>query len=335
MVTRNNQYGFKHTVITLTLFLSAFITHANGQQVTLSPSKDNTLYESPTGSVSNGAGAHIFAGKTSTPSLIRRGLLAFNVSGSIPSGATITSATLTLTMTQTSIANGAQSISLHRVLADWGEGSSIALGNEGQGAPSTTGDATWIHSFFNTILWASPGGDFAPTLSASQVVDSLGSYTWGPTTQMVADVQNWLNNPAVDFGWILIGNESTSQTAKRFASRQNTDPTMRPLLTVTYTPPVGVNDEGESLVKEFVLHQNYPNPFNPSTTIVYQIRSRESVELRMFDVLGRDVATLVNEVKPPGEYSVSLDGSHLASGVYLYRLKAGGGVQTRKLVLLR
>jgi hypothetical protein len=94
----------------------------------------------------------------------------------------------------------------------------------------------------------------------------------------------------------------------------------------------------------FALYQNYPNPFNPTTTIKFQIPSSklgfgiwnlEFVSMKVFDVLGREVATLVNEVKAPGEYEAILDASHLASGVYYYQLKAGGFVQTRKLVLLR
>lgn len=89
------------------------------------------------------------------------------------------------------------------------------------------------------------------------------------------------------------------------------------------------------LPRVFSLEQNYPNPFNPSTKIVYRVKSRGFVELRVFDVLGREVATLVNEMKAPGEYSVTFDASHLSSGVYFYRLKAGDFVQTKKLTLLK
>jgi len=85
----------------------------------------------------------------------------------------------------------------------------------------------------------------------------------------------------------------------------------------------------------FVLEQNYPNPFNPTTRIVFRVDSRESIELAVYDLLGRKIATLAGGVHDAGEHSVSFDGSSLASGVYLYRLSAGGLVQTRKLVLVR
>ncbi len=94
------------------------------------------------------------------------------------------------------------------------------------------------------------------------------------------------------------------------------------------------------------LCQNYPNPFNPSTTIKFQIPSSNAqlgfgisdlrfVSLKVYDVLGREVATLVNEVKQPGEYSVVFDGTNLPSGVYFYRLTAGGFTRVRKMVLVR
>jgi hypothetical protein len=97
---------------------------------------------------------------------------------------------------------------------------------------------------------------------------------------------------------------------------------------------VGVEDE-EMLPTEFVLEQNYPNPFNPSTTIVYRVGSRALVNLEVDDLLGRAVATLVNEVKQPGTYTVQWDASGMASGVYLYHLQAGGFSDVKKLLLLR
>ena len=87
----------------------------------------------------------------------------------------------------------------------------------------------------------------------------------------------------------------------------------------------------------FKLEQNFPNSFNPTTAIQYTIPvgTRQAVSLRVYDVLGREVATLVNEVKEPGMYTVLLDAGGLASGVYLYRMEAGDFVQTRKLVVVR
>ncbi len=108
-------------------------------EVTLEPSKDNTLYQQPSGTLSNGQGENIFAGRTNG-GLRRRALLAFDVAGTVPVGVAIDSVKLTLTLTATIV--GAQPVSLHRVLADWGEGASDAPDNEGQGGPAAPGDAT-------------------------------------------------------------------------------------------------------------------------------------------------------------------------------------------------
>lgn len=87
--------------------------------------------------------------------------------------------------------------------------------------------------------------------------------------------------------------------------------------------------------KSFALEQNYPNPFNPSTIISYQLPSQSHVTLKMYDVLGREVATLVNEVKSPGTYTVQWNATSVASGVYLYRLQAGQFSAVQKMLLVR
>lgn len=101
--------------------------------------------------------------------------------------------------------------------------------------------------------------------------------------------------------------------------------------------PVVVDDGSSDRVSvdEFRLMQNYPNPFNPTTTISYQLPQAGQVSLKVYDVLGKEVASLVNERKPAGSYSVEFEGADLASGIYLYQLRAGGFVEVRKMVLLR
>ena len=106
------------------------VVPAQALMVPIPASKDNTLYEDRRGRLSNGGGTHFFVGVTDTGN-IRRGLIAFNIAGAIPAGALITSVSLKLHMSQT-IA-GSQNITLHRVLADWGEGDSNAPGEEGGG----------------------------------------------------------------------------------------------------------------------------------------------------------------------------------------------------------
>ena len=92
---------------------------------------------------------------------------------------------------------------------------------------------------------------------------------------------------------------------------------------------------GQDYPKEFALYQNYPNPFNPTTDFGFRIADFGLVRLTVLDVLGREVATIVNENKFPGEYFISWDGSRLPSGVYYYRLRAGQFTDVKKMVLLR
>ncbi|MDL1893779.1 T9SS type A sorting domain-containing protein, partial [Sphingobacteriales bacterium CHB3] len=86
---------------------------------------------------------------------------------------------------------------------------------------------------------------------------------------------------------------------------------------------------------EFSLAQNYPNPFNATTHIRYSIQASGFTLLKVYDVLGREVATLVKEVKAPGTYNVTWNADGMASGVYFYRLQAGEFTQTKRLMLLR
>jgi len=204
--------------------------------------KDNTLYEDVAGAWSNGAGNYVFVGVTNPlggsgePAEIRRTVMAFEIStGGIPAGSTIDSVFLTLAVSKTPNLTPT-TVTLHRLLADWGEGTSQQAGEEGGGDASDPGDATWIHTFYDTTMWTTPGGDFVGATSASQTVAGLGRYIWGSTSGMVADVQLWLDTPATDFGWIIIGDETTHTTARRFGSRTG-DVFDQPELLIYYTAP--------------------------------------------------------------------------------------------------
>ncbi len=95
-------------------------------------------------------------------------------------------------------------------------------------------------------------------------------------------------------------------------------------------------EEGNDLnLNSYSLYQNYPNPFNPTTSIQYQVSGISQVSLKIYDLLGREVATLVNEQKPAGTYEVTFDASGLSSGVYYYKIAAGDYSETKKMVLLR
>lgn len=327
-------------MILLLAFTGLFAGTAFAQSdVTITADKDNTLYENSTGAFSNGAGIHFFAGRTGSNAggVFRRGLISFDIAGNIESGATIESAALTLTVTKSAPGSGSVDVKIHRVSADWGEGTSNA-GNssDGDGTASAPGDATWIHTFFSSATWATAGGDFSSTVSDSQSIVGVGSYSWGSTSEMVADVQGWLDDPDNNFGWIVIGDESTLQTAKQFGTHEITSVSSRPTLVVTFTPLVTVvDDEKGKLPTEYNLAQNFPNPFNPITTVAYQLPRSGRVSLIVYDLLGAEVATLVNSVQSAGNHSVKWNAINVASGIYFYRLEAGNFTQTRKLVVIK
>lgn len=319
-------------VITTALF-------AQDNKVIISASKDNTLYESAEGSLSNGAGAYLFAGTTKSGD-IRRGLLTFDLSG-VPRGSRIENVTLTLNMSK-SVA-GQEVLSLHRLLKAWGEGVSDASLNEGTGAAAQSGDATWLHRFWGTdSTWETPGGDFSPTASSAQTVGNAGKYTWESTLQLVADIQLWVDNPDVNFGWILIGNESEKQTAKRFDAKENITAGNRPVLTVSFLTPTSVEEDNRVNPSAFDLDQNSPNPFNPLTTISYSIPpgASDRIILNVYDIRGALIKTLVDSFISPGTHTVVWDGTdsggnRVSSGIYMYQLQAGAFTKSNKMILMR
>ena len=103
---------------------------------------------------------------------------------------------------------------------------------------------------------------------------------------------------------------------------------------VTVEVPTGVAKQN-GLINNFKLEQNYPNPFNPNTKINWQSPAGGRQTLKIFDVVGNEIATLIDEVKPAGNYDIEFDASSLSSGVYFYRLNAGAYIQTKKMLLIK
>jgi hypothetical protein len=199
---------------------------------TLSASKDNSLITDAAGAVGNGAGSVIFAGRTGQvgPGAIR-GLVAFDIAASIPAGASITGVSLELLITNSNDSQ-ARDYSLHAVTQDWGEGDTVA--NGGNGAPTMPGDATWVHTFYDSSFWNTPGGDFEATASATSAVSEVaGSTAVWDSAGLVSDVQGWLDTPGSNFGWLLMGDEVNDRTARGFGSRESVT-SVGPMLTVTF-----------------------------------------------------------------------------------------------------
>jgi MYXO-CTERM domain-containing protein len=209
---------------------------AAATELRITPSADTTIFAEQSGStaydaVSDGSGANLWTSVLAS-GVTRRALVRFDL-GAVPPGSRVLSARLQVFEIR---ARDEHVVSLHRVLAAWGEAGSNG-GDAGVGAPAQPGDATWSHRLWPTQTWAVRGGEFVASPSSSlSIALGPGAFTWPSTPQTVADVQRWLDQPSSNHGWMLIGDDLGLQNAKRFGSRNNTTPDARPVLIVTYGP---------------------------------------------------------------------------------------------------
>jgi hypothetical protein len=272
---------------------------ANGESVTLSPVADTTLLEStPTNNL--GAATVLLSGASSGDlggsfGAISRALLRFDVASQVPSTATVTSVTLTVRVTRTPLIGGVDSTNgLHKVLQPWTEGTKT--GDPNVGEPATAGEATWNARQHPSVLWASPGGgagvDYAAAASASTFITGIAAYTFESTSNLVADVQSWLNSSNSNFGWILLSSdEATPTTVRRFGSREAG--TNGPSLLVEYTtqtivPPPTITQAG--LANGQITFQ-----FDAQAQASYTVQFNDSLTstnwLSLTNIPGQQVAT--------------------------------------------
>ena len=166
------------------------------------------------------------------------------------------------------------------------------------------------------------------TLTITSVSSTSGIFNSVTASRKIAPSQSFYDT--LRFSPILSGLQSAKiiyhSTAASLADTISVNGTGIPLLSV---------GTEKNIPSEFALYQNFPNPFNPSTIISFQIPMKSTVKLNVYDVLGNEVATLVNEIKEQGEYSVRLNSGSLSSGIYFYTLHAGGRVETRRMLLLK
>ena len=320
------EFATNFTSMLVVALMAATPLYGQGNEVEIFPSKDNTLYESSSGALTNGAGETLFFGLTNG-SLIRRALLAFDVAGSVPAGAAIETAVLRVAVTRT--ISGNQNATAHRVQRDWGEGTTNAGGEEGAGAASSANSATWVHSFFDGQNWDSPGGDYEPGTLTSTLVAN-GAAEFPSTTAFVAVVQSWLDTPGDNFGLILIGNESTSASAKRIGSREGSEAN-RPRLVVTHSVPTSA--EGVELPSFLTSMSAYPNPASGVARIAFDLSDSRDVRVDVMDVTGRLVATPVAGFLPAGRHDAHIDTRTVTPGLYFVRLLSGGQSASRTIVI--
>jgi spore coat protein A len=211
---------------------------ADAATITINPVADTTIYQGVdpvTGEDfevnSCGAGSNVFAGNTND-GLTRRALILFDVAAAVPAGSTINSVTLTMEINRSGDNQDAP-MTVAPVTLGWGEGTvncDSARGG-GTGLPAQTGDATWLDAMFQQVSWGSPGGARAGT-SATATIGTTGPAIWS-SAAMATDVQSWVDTPAGNAGWIVVGDESRASTTRRFFSREGRTP---PTLTIDFTP---------------------------------------------------------------------------------------------------
>jgi hypothetical protein len=196
--------------------------------------------------------------------------------------------------------------------------------------------AQWVTS-------GSPGDSLCDIYMSFRALEGEGSDTW--TAPMNLTETPGMNENSTHLSPTMSRTETDNVTVTAYSfycyeagyTGHNPDPlaaTVMYIAPVEYTfTTVGVDDLGKEY--SYDLEQNYPNPFNPTTTIKFSIPTQDHVTLKVYDILGNEVATLVNEVRSEGSYNVNFDASNLASGAYLYKLTAGEFTSTQKMLLLK
>jgi hypothetical protein len=234
--------------------------------VNLQAAQDATLFKESQGNSSSGPG--MFVGTDGGGSNgVKHGLISFDIKDNIPTGATINSVSMTLYLGMVAGSGGStnsgdatpRTIELHDALTSWHGSTNGAsgitatgsppnyFGGTGHGFTAAAGDATWVYASSTNTAWTTPGGDFSPTVSGSLVVNreyfvpSVWSSTNTGSAQMVADVQNWLNTPSSNDGWLLRNTDETDiQTFRAFFTREGAIEEgisgFQPMLTVNFTP---------------------------------------------------------------------------------------------------
>ena len=235
-----------------------FVISAQAETIQLSPTADTALLETfPT----NNFGGQRWLNAGTTQNFTKnRGLIRFDIASALPANARILSASLTVEVVGQPVDGYAiENFRLHRMLKDWGEGNKS--GNPPTlGAPAGTNECNWTHRFaFTSETWAAPGGsngvDHASNYSVdTYVYDTLASpYTFGPAPGMTADLQQWLDHPETNFGWMLIPeHEEIDFTARRFASRE--DAALGPVLTIDFViqPRLTISLSNSIIALQFV-----------------------------------------------------------------------------------
>ncbi len=174
-----------------------------------------------------------------------------------------------------------------------------------------------------------------------QTINLQTPFTWNGTQNLLIEIcfdntsyTSATNVYCTSAAGMIWEQHADNSTGCSFAAGTN-GTNLRPNICMTINLLVGNNSSQLELPKSFALSQNYPNPFNPTTSIKYSVPKQTLVKLVVYDLLGREVAVLVNTMKQPGSYEANFDASNLASGAYFYRIEAGDFTDVKKMVLIK
>jgi len=195
-------------------------------------------------------------------------------------------------------------------------------------------DVTNISSVRQTVFVVRTINDLPPEWYSALCFDLCFSSEWdsiATTPDFGSSPLNPGESRELSLHVTAVNNNGTAHVQLQAGTFSNPNNRITANFTAT-TLPVSVDSENHSPT-EYYLAQNYPNPFNPSTRINYNVGEGGLVNLKVYNILGMEVATLINEYKPAGSYQVSFDGNNLSSGVYIYNLSVNSYTKTRKMIL--
>lgn len=222
------------SMFNISVALSVLLLPSTVAATTFNALQDTTIYDS--GNV-NGSGQGMFVGASGS-GVLQRGLIEFDLN-SIAVGSIITSVTLTMHVNSIGSGGTTETITLNTISQDWNAGiagSGGATKGGGSGVAPNAGDATWTSS--GSSPWTA-GGAFNSTISDSLLIGTTGFHAFSGI-KLISDVQTWVDNSSLNYGWILRGNELNSGTSKRFSSSENTGggSSFVPVLTIEYQAAV-------------------------------------------------------------------------------------------------
>jgi len=306
-------------ILGISLFVLTLPALPQTQELDVIASKDNSIFEED--ELSNGAGDYIFTGKTKNGNL-RRALVQFDLSGEVPEGVSIDSAHLILRPSK--VKTSGTTVKVFKVLTEWGEGNSDADGQEGQGIAAAQNDATWTQANTGGSSWIKPGGDFEMEASATTIVNPNTNSVFS-SSGISADVSAWIDAPESNFGWIVIGDESTTSTAIRFYSRENLELDFRPTLRLFYQGTTSTDRRFDNDPGILVFSQPRNGP-----VIVRSEAELGSASVNIFSVTGR--------LMHASEYTIGsgeniLDSEIVDPGVYIYQISVSDKIFSGKFII--